>query len=298
MVGRAARLEGEASPHMITRRRRKLLGVLLHTLVGSITVISVMALVCIVVVMVTKGGAMLTWEFLSQPSRAFGAEGGIRSQIAGTLILAMGAGLLSLPIALGTALYQSEYLTPRLKSVAMRFVYALNGVPTILFGLFGYLVFGLYLGFGISWLSGALILAMMILPTLVVSIREAIDAIPHQYREAGLALGMSTAQLIRAVIVPQSVHGIITGLLLGLVRATGETAAIVFTATTFSGVDFPRSLDEPVTTLQTHILLLSQEAVHPSATDAVWGAALMLMILVLCFSMGALMVRSRFRVEV
>ena len=97
---------------MITRRRRKLLGVLLHTLVGSITVISVMALVCIVVVMVTKGGAMLTWEFLSQPSRAFGAEGGIRSQIAGTLILAMGAGLLSLPIALGTALYQSEYLAP------------------------------------------------------------------------------------------------------------------------------------------------------------------------------------------
>ena len=282
---------------MITRRRRKLAEVLLRMLVGSMTVVSITLLVCIVAVMVTKGGTVLTWEFLSQPSRAFGAEGGIRSQIVGTLILAIGAGLVSLPIALGTALYQSEYLTLRFKPVAMRFVYALNGVPTILFGLFGYLVFGLYLGLGISWLSGVLILAMMILPTLVVSIREAIDVIPHQYREAGLALGMTTPQLIRAVIVPQSVHGMITGLLLGLVRAIGETAAIVFTATTFSGVDFPRSLAEPVTTLQTHILVLSQEAVNPAATGTVWGAALMLMVLVLCFSAGALAVRSRFRVE-
>lgn len=283
---------------MMAHRRRKLVGVLFRTLVGITAAASVAALVGIVVVMVAKGGAALTWEFLSQPARAFGAEGGIRSQIAGTLILAVGAGLVSLPIALGTALYQSEYLALRFKPVAMRFVYALNGVPTILFGLFGYLVFGLYLGLGISWLSGVLILAMMILPTLVVSIREAIDAIPHQYRDAGLALGMTTAQLIRAVIVPQSVYGMITGLLLGLVRAIGETAAIIFTATTFSGVDLPRSFDEPVTTLQTHILVLSQEAVNPAATDAVWGAALMLMILILCFSLGALVIRSRFRVPV
>lgn len=282
---------------MMTRRRRKRTGVLLRALVGITTVVSVTLLVGIMAVMVAKGGAVLTWEFLSQPSRAFGAEGGIRSQIAGTLILAMGAGLVSLPIALGTALYQSEYLSLRLQPLAMRFVYALNGVPTILFGLFGYLVFGLYLGLGISWPSGVLILAMMILPTLVVSIREAIASIPGQYREAGLALGMTTAQLIRAVIVPQSLHGTVTGLLLGLARATGETAAIMFTATAFSGVDLPRSFNEPVATLQTHILVLSQEAVHPSATDAVWGAALMLMVLVLCFSLGALAVRSRFGVE-
>ena len=139
---------------------------------------------------------------------------------------------------------------------------------------------------------------MMILPTLVVSIREAIDSIPNQYRDAGLALGMTTAQLIRAVIVPQSVAGMITGLLLGLARATGETAAIMFTATAFSGVNIPRSFNEPVATLQTHILVLSQEALHPSATDAVWGAALVLMGLVLCFSLGANVIRSRSRVEV
>ncbi len=280
---------------MTSRRRRKLIGVFLRALLGIATVVSVTLLVCIITIMVSKGGSALTWEFLSQPSRAFGAEGGIRSQILGTLILAIGAGLVSLPIALGTALYQSEYLATRLKPVGMRFVYALNGVPTILFGLFGYLVFGLYLGLGISWVSGVLILAIMILPTLVVSIREAIDAIPQQYRDAGLALGMTTTQLIRAVVVPQSVNGMITGLLLGLVRATGETAAIVFTATTFSGVDIPRSMAEPVTTLQTHILVLSQETVNPTGMDAVWGAALMLMVLVLSFSLGALVVRSRFR---
>lgn len=262
------------------------------------TVLSVMLLVSVVSVMVAKGGAVLTWEFFSQPSRSFGAEGGIRSQIMGTLILAVGAGLISLPIALGTALYQSEYLSLRFQSVVMRLIYALNGVPTILFGLFGYLVFGLYFGLGISWLSGVLILAMMILPTLVVSIREAIESIPVQYREAGLALGMTIPQLIRTVIIPYSFHGIVTGLLLGLARATGETAAILFTATTFFGVDLPKSFNEPVTTLQTHILVLSQEAVHLSATSAVWGSALTLMVLVFCFSSGALVIRSRFGVKV
>ena len=246
-------------------------------------------------IIAVKGSTVLTWEFLSHPSRAFGTEGGIRSQIIGTLMLAVGASLVSLPIALGTALYQSEYLSLRVRPVAMRFVYALNGVPTILFGLFGYLVFGVYLGLGISWLSGVLILAIMIIPTLIVSIREAIDAIPCQYREAGLALGMTPAQIIKGVIIPQTRHGVVTGLLLGLVRASGETAAIMFTATTFSGVDIPRSFTEPVATLQTHILVLSQEAMHPSATNAVWGAALMLMILVMCFSGGALMMRWRCR---
>jgi len=180
----------------------------------------------------------------------------------------------------------------------MRFIYALNGVPTILFGLFGYLVFGVHLGLGISWLSGVLILAMMILPTLVVSIRESIDSISDQYRETGSALGFTTAQLIHAVIIPQCVAGMTTGLLLGLARATGETAAIMFTATAFSGVDLPRSFSDPVATLQTHILVLSQEAVHPAATDAVWGASLMLMVLVLCFTSGALAIRLRVRVKI
>ncbi len=280
---------------MIAARRRTVMGTLLHIFVGVMTIVSVTLLVSIVAMMVAKGATALTWEFVSQPSKSFGAEGGIRSQILGTLLLTLGAGFVSLPLALGTALYQTEYLAQRLKAVSMRFIYALNGVPTILFGLFGYMVFGIYLGLGVSWLSGVLILAMMILPTMIVSIREAIEAIPARYREAGLALGMTQAQLIRAVIVPQSLAGIITGMLLGLARATGETAAIMFTATTFSGVDLPQAINEPVTTLQTHILLLSQEAIHSSATDAVWGAALMLMVLVFCFSLGAFVVRSRLR---
>ena len=283
---------------MIAGRRRMLTGVFFRILIGLTTVASVTLLVSIVAVMVSKGGVALNWGFISQPSRVFGAEGGIRSQIVGTLLLAVGAGLVSLPIALGTALYQSEYLAGRWKPIAMRFIYALNGVPTILFGLFGYFVFGVYLGCGISWLSGVLILAMMILPTLVVSTREAIDGIPNQYREAGFALGMTTAQLIPAVIVPQSVAGMTTGLLLGLARAAGETAAIMFTATTFSGADLPRSFSEPVATLQTHILVLSQEAIHSSATDTVWGAALTLMGLVLCFNAAALAVRSRMSLQV
>ncbi|HEX9758965.1 MAG TPA: phosphate ABC transporter permease PstA [Nitrospiria bacterium] len=249
---------------------------------------SISFLFLILSVIVIKGGSAIHWEFLTQPSRSIGQEGGITYQILGTLLLIFGAGLISLPVALGAVIYETEYLKPPFQKAANILIFSLNGVPTILFGLVGFLIFGLYLRWGISWASGCVILGVMILPTLVISIKEGIQTIPLIYREAALALGMTKAQVIRKVVIPQSFHGWVTGLLLGLGRAAGETAAILFTATAFSGVTLPQSFIEPVSTLQTHLFVLSQEGVGSVSLTHAWGTAL-----VLLFNLSSLAVRFK-----
>ncbi len=246
---------------------------------------------------ISKGARAIDLSFLTQPSRDFGASGGIIYQILGTILLMITAGIISLPIALGSALYSSEYLSPSYRKKADLFIYALNGVPTIIFGLFGYIFIGGFLGLGVSWLTGSVILAVMILPTLTVSIEEALLAIPLKYRESGLALGLGRWSLIKSVLIPRTMPGIFTGLFLGLARAAGETAAIMFTATAFSGVGLPRGIREPVATLQTHILVLAGEATNPMARTNAWGSALVLVTLVMTLSLMALLVRSRLHRE-
>ncbi len=241
--------------------------------------------------LVMLGRGALGIGFFTEAAGDFGASGGIVYQIMGTLLLMTTATALALPLALGASLYRAEYCRPPLKGLSDHFIYALNGVPTIIFGLFGYMVFGAWLGMGISWTTGTLILAIMILPTMIVSTTEAMEAIPRAYREAGLALGLGPWALIARVIIPGSMPGILTGLLLGLARAAGETAAIMFTATAFSGVGFPHGLSEPVATLQTHILVLAGEALDPSARQNAWGAALVLVGLVTALGLGAMTAR-------
>jgi phosphate transport system permease protein len=166
-----------------------------------------------------------------------------------------------------------------------------------LFGLVGYLFFGVYMDTGVSWVTGSLILAVMILPTLQVSIREAVETLPEKYREAGMALGLSRATQIWRIILPQSFYGLVTGVLLGLARAAGETAAIMFTATTFSGIQFPQSFSDPVPTLQTHILVLAQEAANPESIAQAWGAGLVLLGLVFLLTLAAWSFRTRLVME-
>jgi len=263
-----------------------------------LTLLTISLLILILGAMLWKGAPAIDWEFLSEASSNFGTSGGILYQTAGTLILMAGAVVVSLPVALGAALFQTEYLkSERVKKVFRNLIYSLNGMPTILFGLVGYVVFGMYLETGISWLTGTLILAVMILPTLQVSFQQAVEALPEKYRDAGMALGLSPAAMIRSVIIPQSLFGIITGVLLGLARAAGETAAIMFTATTFSGISLPRTWTDPVPTLQTHILVLAQEALNPEAVAHAWGAGLVLLSLAFILIAGALFCRSRMRME-
>ena len=277
---------------------RRLIEQIVVSLLFLVTAISCLTLVGILAIVLWKGSSALSFSFLLNESNNFGAEGGIFYQAIGTIILMMGAGLISLPIAMGSVLFQTEYLkSDRLKKGLRLIMYSLNGVPTIIFGLVGYLFFGVFLGMGISWVTGALVLAVMIIPTIQVSIQENVDAIPKIYRDTGSALGLTDWQQIKSIIIPQSYAGIITGLLLGLARAAGETAAIMFTATVFSGVKFPQGWSDPVTTLQTHILILAQESVNPQTMTNAWGSGLVLILIVFALIAGSMSLRNQLYLE-
>ncbi len=255
-------------------------------------------LLIILVTVFIKGLPALHSGFFMEASENFGRSGGIFYQLMGTLLLMTGAVLVSLPVALGSVIYQTQFLKSKsLKEVCRLSAQMLNATPTILFGLVGYLFFGVYLKTGVSWVTGSLILSIMILPTLQISIREAIEAMPQKYKDTGMALGLSRWEQIKSIIIPQCYYGIITGVFLGLARAAGETAAIMFAATTFSGIQFPETFEDPVPTLQTHMLVLTQEAANPKAIAQAWGAGWVLLALVFILTITAWILRSRLKME-
>ena len=174
----------------------------------------------------------------------------------------------------------------------------LNGVPSILFGILGLIVFVKFLGWGKSWLSGGLLLGLMILPTVTVSLIERIKVLPPKYVEAAAGLGLSRSQVVRSVVLPQCAGGLITGLLLGLARAAGETAPIMFTATVFDGVKLPAGVRQsPVLSLPYHIFNLAQDSFDPEVGAKVWGTAAVLLALVFLLGAAALPVRVRVHEE-
>lgn len=267
---------------------------LIRYLAAGAAGLTLLVLGCLVGTIVWRGVAGVSADFLLSPSRQFGAEGGILYQIVGSILIVSVAAFLSFPVALGTALYKSYYLkSPRLKRVLNILIYALNGVPSIIFGLFGLVLFVNVLGSGISWFVGSVILAIMMLPTMILATYQAVDTIPQVYRESALALGLNRWQVTARVLIPQGLGGAVTGLLIGLARAVGETAPIMFIATAFSGVGAPQSLWEPVASLPTHILLLAQQATDDAALQNAWATSVVLLSLVLVFSVSGLVVRFR-----
>jgi len=245
-----------------------------------------------------RGIEAISLEFLFTPAKEFGKSGGIFYQLFGSLLIVLVAALLVLPIALGTALFRNSYNSnARITHLLDQCLYALNAIPSVTYGLFGLIFFVNLFNTGISWFVGSIILSIMILPTVTLSAYQAMAAIPKIYHENGAALGLTQAQIIRRVTLPQSFHGVVTGLLIGLSRAIGETAPIMFIATAFSGVEVPHSLVEPVSTLPTHILELAQQSTDPQALRNAWGASLILVVLAGFFSSLALLMRSRLKSE-
>jgi phosphate transport system permease protein len=171
-------------------------------------------------------------------------------------------------------------------------------VPSILFGIFGLIVFVKFFGWGKSWLSGGMLLGVMMLPTVAVALIERIQSLPRKYIEAAAGLGLSEAQIVWSVVLPQSLGGLVTGSLLGLARAAGETAPIMFTATIFAGATFPHGVKEsPVLSLPYHIFILAQDSFDPAVGGKLWGAALVLLVLVLGLSLLALPARLKIHEE-
>ncbi|XWN37723.1 MAG: phosphate ABC transporter permease PstA [Balneola sp.] len=245
-------------------------------------------------VILWNGLPALSFDFLSSRSSGFGAEGGILYQISGSILIVITAAIMSFPIAVGTAIFKSEYINdPKWKKFSNVLIFGLNGIPSVVFGIFGLILFVNILGFGISWFVGSIILGIMMLPTITLTTFQSIYSVPTLYRESSLALGLNKWETIIKVLLPQSFSGAITGLLLGLARAIGETAPIMFIATAFSGVDIPSGIKEPVATLPTHILALAQQATNPQALENAWGASFTLILLVMLFSLSALFIRRR-----
>jgi phosphate transport system permease protein len=279
--------------------RRKLVDGAFVLIVGACAVTACGTLLAILGAILYRGLPAISWGFLTEQIRLVGADGGILYNLLGTLLLVATALGVAAPLAVGLALTHSVYVTsPRGRRALELFLYALNGVPSILFGVFGLIVFVKYFGWEKSWLAGGILLGVMILPTVTTSLVERIRAVPRAYADAAAGLGLSRSQIVRSVVLPQSLSGLVTGSLLGVARAAGETAPIMFTATVFAGATWPRGIkDSPVLSLPYHIFTLAQDSFDPNVAARLWGTAAVLLALVFTLSLVALPLRLRIHEE-
>jgi phosphate transport system permease protein len=259
---------------------------------SAVLALPFLAIAAIALVALLKGSKALDPGFWW--AGAEGASGGgIREQLAGTALLVVVAGLIAAPVGLGLGLVMSEYAPPAASRWMRTLTLTLGGVPSILLGLWGYWLLSTRMGWGKSWLAGSIVLAVVAIPPVVIAVGAAAAALPPGRREAALAVGLRRNQLVRSVVLPQAVPGLVTGLLLGLARAAGETAPLLFTATVFNGAPvLPSGVREsPVASLPTHIFVLAQDAADPEALRAAWGAALALIVVAGLLVAGAVPAR-------
>lgn len=237
------------------------------------------SVVVIVLFILVKGIPHINIEFLTEAPASMGKEGGIYPIIIGTLYVTLLGLAIATPIGIAAAIYFTEYAKPgRLVKITRFFTQVLAGIPSIIFGLFGFALFVLFLGFGWSVLSGGLTLALMILPTIVRTTEEAIKTVPMSYREASFALGGSRWQGIKNVVLPTCRNGIMTGVVLGLGRAIGETAAVMLTIG--GGLNLPKSVFESTRTMALHLYVLASENLSDEKTYAT-AALLIIIVLVI-----------------
>ena len=279
---------------MKKRRYKEKIAYLFLTLMVSIILVSLFILLYFIV---ARGIGLISWEFLTEIPRKAMTAGGIFPAILGTFYLTVGAICFALPLGVFAAIYLAEYATQnRLIRIIRISINNLAGVPSVVFGLFGLTVFVKYLNFGVSILSGSLTLGILILPTIIRASEEALSAVPQSFREASLALGATKWQTIQKVVLPNSISGILTGSILSIGRAAGETAPILFTAATFYTMRLPNSVFSEVQTLPYHIYALLTEGTHPeSQVPIAYGTALVLILLVLGLNLIAFTLRNRFR---
>lgn len=251
-------------------------------------------LVIILEDIVVNGLPALSWEFLTQPPRDLGRAGGIYPAIVGTLYLVTGAIAIALPLGVGAAIYLVEYTREgRITRLIRTGADLLNGTPSIVFGLFGFAFIVLYLGIGVSMLAGQITLALMVLPTVIRTTEESLKSIPASLREGSLALGATKWQTISRVVLPPAVPGIVTGAILSIGRAAGETAPIMFTAVVFSQRFLPDSVFDPVMALPYHLFILATNV--PGSSVNKYGTALVLLMMVVAFYAVAILVRTHFQ---
>ena len=259
--------------------------------------ITVLFLFAIIYFIGARGIKVISWEFLTQAPREAMTAGGVAPVILGTFYLALGAILFALPLGLACAIYLCEY-TPKsyIVNIIRISINNLAGVPSVVFGLFGLAIFVKFFGFGVSILSGSLVLGILALPVIISAAQEALLAVPLSLREASLALGASKWQTIKRIVLPNAASGILTGVILSIGRIAGETAPILFTAATFYIKGYPKSIFSEVMALPYHIYALMTEGAHPQKQTAIaYGCSLILLFLVLLISGVAIFIRQQHR---
>lgn len=263
----------------------------------SVTYFIVLVIAYIVIDIAWKGLPAVNWDFLSKAPRSSGTGGGILPAIMGTFYLMLGTITVALPLGMASAIYLSEYARQGRSTRLIRLaIITLAGVPSIVFGLFGLGLFVLFCHFGASILAGSLTLACMVLPTIIVASEEALRAVPQGFREASLALGAGKWQTICRCVLPYAIPGMVTGSVLGIGRAAGETAPILLTAAAYFLPQLPTSVFDQCMALPYHLYVLATQ--YPAA-DKVrpmqYGTAFVLLVLVLGVNFGAIMLRIHFR---
>lgn len=271
--------------------RQRAMFVALRTAAG----VNGLALAVICAFLLYHGLPALSWEFLSSAPRKMMTEGGVFPCIAGTFLLSFGAMLAAFPLGVAAAIYLNEYAANRkLVRIIRLGIHNLAGVPSVVFGLFGLAFFVTFLRFGVSILSGVLTLAALILPVIIGAAEEALRQAPNTLREASLGLGATKWQTISRVVLPAAAPGMLTGAILALSRAAGETAAIMFTAAVFYTPKMPDSIFSSVMALPYHVYVLATAGAEIEKTRPLqYGAALVLIALVLGMNLAAIWLRAR-----
>ncbi len=261
------------------------------------TILTVIPIVMIVVYIYYKGAPAISWEFLSGLPRDGMRAGGILPAIVGTFWLTIGTAAIAVPLGIGAAIYLSEYAPDNRWTRTIRIaIINLAGIPSVVYGLFGLGLFVLFLHFGTSILAGSLTLAIMTIPVIISTTEEALRAVPNSFRVVSISLGGSQWQTIRKVVIPQAIPGILTGVILGLERAAGETAPILFTVAAFFLPRLPSSIFDQTMALPYHLFVISTQ-VPGMPIQIQYGTAAVLLTFVLSMNIIATVIRSRARAK-
>lgn len=267
-------------------------------MVAIITAVSALVVIPIILVIafiVIRGIRAISWEFLTAMPRNGMREGGIMPAILGTVLLTFGTSIACIPLAIGAAIYLAEYAGEnRLTRWVRLAIVNLAGIPSIVYGLFGLGAFVLFLRLGTSILAGSLTLGIMTLPVVISTAEEAILAVPQRFRVVSLSLGATRWQTIRHQVLPHALPGILTGVILGLSRAAGETAPLLFTVAAFYLPDLPASWFDQTMALPYHLYVISTQ-VPDMPVSIQYGTALVLLLFVLSLTLVAAAVRTRMR---
>jgi phosphate transport system permease protein len=259
-------------------------------LIWSAAMLVIVILLAILIYILVKGLPEINWQFLTEIPRNMGRSGGISSTIVGTLLVTAVAIIVATPFGVGTAFYLTEYTRENTVTRIIRFsAESLSGIPSIIYGLFGFIFFVIYLKMGWSILSGGLTMALMILPTIIRTSEEAIRTVPSLYREVSFSLGGTKWQTITRTVFPSALPGIATGIILSIGRCVAETAAVILTAG--SALRMPASVFSPARTMAVHFYILAREGI---SIEKAYGTAALLIILILLINVVANMLVNRF----